>query len=146
MTASGSRVGRKERVQRSDQPTSGLAAEREPPPDANEAVGLRSRAQRLSQQRPEVAEVPRDDHALLGGQGGEVDAVRPSPEVVALADGDHIVPAGAQLPGDLWRKMLVEQQPQEEIASWAARQLASSRSLSASLRAIQSSICARLAP
>ena len=75
-----------------------------------------------------------------------MDSIRTSSQVVALADGDGVVSALTQLPGDLGGKMLVEEQLQAEIASWAARQVLSSRSLSACTRSIQASISSRLAP
>jgi hypothetical protein len=72
-----------------------------------------------------------------------VDAVRASSQVGALADCDDVVAVFTQLPGDLGREVLVEQQLQAEIACWAARQVLSSRSLSVCTRSIQSSISSR---
>jgi hypothetical protein len=88
----------------------------------------------------------RDDHSLFLGKRGEVDTIRTSSQVGALADGDRVVSPFTQLPGDLGGKMLVEQQLQAEIASWAARQVLSSRSLNACARSIQASISSRFAP
>ena len=65
-----------------------------------------------------------------------MNAIGASLQVRALADGNDVVLALAELAGDLGRQVLVEQQLQPEIASRAARQLTSARSLSASMRAM----------
>jgi hypothetical protein len=75
-----------------------------------------------------------------------MDTIRTRLHVGAITDGDGVVPLFTQLPGDLGGQMLVEQQLQAEIASWAARQVLSSRSLNACTRSIQASISSRFAP
>lgn len=60
-----------------------------------------------------------------------MNAIGASPQIRAFADSNDVVAALAQLAGDLRREVLVKQQLQPEIASWAACQFASSRSLSA---------------
>ena len=75
-----------------------------------------------------------------------MNAIGASPQIRALADSNDVVAALAELAGDLGRQVLVKQQLQPEIASWAACHFASSRSLNAWMRAIQSSISSRLEP
>ena len=116
------------------------AAQREPPRHADEPVRPRAGAQRAGEQGAEVAEIPGDDDTPLVGLGGKVHTVRSSPQIVALPHREDVVPTDTQLPGDLGREVLVEQQPQVEMASRAARHFASSRSLSWVSRAVQSSI------
>lgn len=125
-----------------DAVTMGLKA----PGHAHESVGPLPPTQRLGKQRSEVPQISRHNRALLVEHRGEVDAVRPSAELRALANGDDIVTAAAELTSDLWRQMLVKQQLQPESASWAARQVVSSRSLNAWTRLVQASISSRLAP
>ena len=132
-----------ERVERRDEPPDPVTVQREARRHAQQAIGARAASQRFVEQRAEVPEVARYDRSLLVSKRSEVDAVRASSEVGALANGDDVVAAFTQLPGDLGREVLVEQQLQAEIASWAARQVLSSRSLSVCMRSIQSSISSR---
>ncbi len=140
------RVGLEKRVERRYESSDSVSVQRETRRHAHQTEGRVAPPQRLSEQGPEVREVARYDHSLLLGKRGEVDSIRTSSQVVELADGDGVVSAMTQLPGDLGGKMLVEEQLQAEIASWAARQVLSSRSLSACTRSIQASISSRFAP
>ena len=140
------RVGLEERVERGYESSDRVSVEREACWYADQTVGRCAPAQRVRQQGSEVREVAGDDHSLFLGKRGEVDTIRTSSQVGALADGDGVVSSFAQLPGDRGGEMLVEEQLQAEIASWAERQVLSSRSLSACTRSIQVSISSRLAP
>ncbi len=75
-----------------------------------------------------------------------MNAIGTSSQIRALGNCNDVVAALAESAGDLGRQVLVKKQLQPEIASRAARQLASSCSLSAWMRAIQSSISSRLEP
>jgi hypothetical protein len=86
-----------------------IAVEREALGHAHQAIGARAAPERLDEQRPEVPEIARYDRSLLVRKRGEVDAIRAPSQVGALADGDDVVAALAQLPGDLGREVLVEQ-------------------------------------
>jgi hypothetical protein len=148
LTAEGDRgidfgVGLQERVERRDEPPGPVTVQREARWHAHQAIGARAASQRFGEQRPEVPEITRDDRSLLVRKRREVDAVRASSQVGALANYDDVVAVFMQLPGDLGREVLIEQQLQAEIASWAARQVLSSRSLSVCTRSIQSSISSR---
>jgi hypothetical protein len=136
-------VGLEERVEGCYEPPDPITVEREACRHAHQAIGARAASQRLGEQWSEVPEIARYDRSLLVGKRREVDAVRASSQVGALANFDDVVAVFPQLPGDLGREVLVEQQLQAEIASWAARQVLSSRSLSVCTRSIQSSISSR---
>lgn len=121
-------------------------AEWEPVRYAHKPVGRNPGAQRLGEQGTKVAKVPRDYRPLLFRKRSEVHTVGAPAELGSLRHGDDVMAAVAKSAGDLGREVLVEQKPQGWSASWAARQVASSRSLSVRLRAIQSSISSRFEP
>src|SRR5450755_1533192 len=131
------------RIKRRYEPPDRIPVERKPRRHAHQAIGAEAAPQRSGEQRPEVPEIARHDRALLVRKRREVEAVRASSQVGALADCDDVVAVFTQLSGDLGREVLVEQQLQAEIASWAARQVLSSRSLSVCTRSIQSAISSR---
>jgi len=148
LTAEGDRgidfgVGLEERVERRDEAPDRVTVERKPRRHAHQAIGARAAPERFGEQRPEVPEIARHDRSLFVMKRREVDAISATSKVAALADCDDVVAVFTQLPGDLGREVLVEQQLQAEIASWAARQVLSSRSLSVCTRSIQSSISSR---
>lgn len=148
LTAEGDRgidfgLGLEKRVERRDGAADPITVEREALWHAHQARGARAASQRFGEQRPEVPEIARYDRSLLVRKRGEADAVRASSQVAALANCDDIMAVFTQLPGDLGREVLVEQQLQAEIASWAASQVLSSRSFSVCTRSIQSSISSR---
>ena len=106
------RVGLEQRVERRYESPDSVSVQRKARRHADLRFGVRAAAQRLGEQGPEVREVARDDHSLFLGKRGEVDTIRTSSQVGALADGDRVVSPFTQLPGDLGREMLVEQQLQ----------------------------------
>lgn len=135
-----------ERVECEHEASDALATQGEASRHTDQAVRDSPTAQALGEQRPVVGEVASHDRPLLVWQAGEVHAVGTSAQAGVLADGDHVMSALAKLSGDLGGDVLVEQQLHPEIAARAARQLLSSRSLSAWMRAIRSSTSSRLAP
>jgi len=71
-----------------------------------------------------------------------MDAVRPASQVGPFADRDDVVALRSELAGDFGGEVLVEEQPQADSASCAARHFASSAAFRSITRAIQSSISA----
>ena len=129
-----------------DEPADARPAEGEALRDADDAVGRCAAAQRLGQKRSEVAEVARDDGPLLVGQRCEMDPVGPASQIGPFANRDDVVALGSELAGDLGGEVLVEEQPQADSASCAARHLASSAAFKSATRLIHSSMSAWLAP
>jgi hypothetical protein len=97
----GCRVCNEERVERVDDPSESFAVEREPPGNTDEAVCDLATPERLGEQRPEVSEVSGYDDALLVRLRCKMHSVWPSTEVRAFANRDDVMPAAAELSGDL---------------------------------------------
>jgi len=57
----------------------------------HQAIGAGAAPERFGEQRPEVPEIAGYDRSLLVGKRREVDAVRASWQVGALANGDDVV-------------------------------------------------------
>ena len=97
------RIGQQECIESAHETSDPVMAKREARRDAHEPACLPTAAQFISEQRPEVSQVSRDDRALLSRERREVNAIGAPPQVRPLPDGNDVVAALAELARDLGR-------------------------------------------
>ena len=135
-------VALQELVQRVNQTTDGVIASWHAlvggEEQAEVIVALQGRA---ADERHEVLDVVGQDRTPFLCHPPDEFVVGKPDQIDAFGDGGDVMAAGAELPGDLGRVVLIQQEPHAN-ASPRRRQRSSSRSAIARARSIQSSISA----